>query len=107
MMLRQKTANAGDTWYSIAHLPNAIIVTTPQPRDDMVLLLVGSRHFADENDTPNGASLCKGNRPTKRGRKRKVSLTRLRQGGTASTANAMASNYLTDMQNHTSNAVAV
>ena len=41
------------------------------PRDDTALLSMGSRHFADKNDPPNGASPCKGDRPTKRGEKRR------------------------------------
>ncbi len=48
----------------IARRPNAIILTVPRPRSDTALLSVGSRHFADENDTPNSASPCKGDRPT-------------------------------------------
>ncbi len=55
----------------IVRHPNAIIITAPRPRGDMALLLVGSRHFADKNDAPNGASPCKGDHPTKRGEKRK------------------------------------
>ncbi len=55
----------------ISHCPYAIILMAPQPRGDTALLLVGSHNFADENDTPNGASPCKGNHPTKRGEKRK------------------------------------
>ena len=49
----------------IARHPKAL------PRDDTALLSVGSRHFADKNDPPNGVSPCKGDRPTKRGEKRK------------------------------------
>jgi hypothetical protein len=55
----------------ISRCPNAIILEAPRPRGDTLLLLVGSRHFSDKNDTPNGASPRKGNRPTKRGEKRK------------------------------------
>jgi hypothetical protein len=55
----------------IAHRPNAIILTAPQPRGHTALLSVGSPHFADENDAPNGASPRKGDHPTKRGEKKK------------------------------------
>ncbi len=43
------------------------------PRDDTALLSIGSRHFTDENDPPNGMSPCQSDRPTKRGEKRKSS----------------------------------
>jgi hypothetical protein len=49
----------------IARHPKAL------PRDDTALLSMGSRHFTDKNDPPNGASPCNGDRPTKRGEKRK------------------------------------
>jgi hypothetical protein len=55
----------------IARRPNAIILTAPWPCGDTALLLVGSCHFADKNDAPNGASPRKGDCPTKRGEKRK------------------------------------
>jgi hypothetical protein len=55
----------------ISRYPDAIILTAPRPCGDTALLSVGSRHFADKNDAPNGASPCKGDRPTKRGEKRK------------------------------------
>jgi hypothetical protein len=41
------------------------------PHDDTALLLMGSRHFADKNDPPNGVFPCKGDHPTKRREKRK------------------------------------
>jgi hypothetical protein len=55
----------------ISRCPNTIILTAPRPRGDTALLLMGSRHFADENDAPNVVSPCKGDRQTKRGEKRK------------------------------------
>jgi hypothetical protein len=55
----------------IARHPNAIILMAPRPCGDTALLSVGSHHFADKNDAPNGASPRKGNRPSKRGEKRK------------------------------------
>jgi hypothetical protein len=55
----------------ITRHPNAIILMAPRPCDDRALLSVGSHHFADKNDAPNGASLCKGDRSTKREEKRK------------------------------------
>jgi hypothetical protein len=55
----------------IARHPKAIILMAPLPHDDTTLLSMGSRHFADKNDPPNGASPCKGDPPMKRGEKRK------------------------------------
>ena len=55
----------------ISRHPKAIILTAPLPRDDTSLLSMGSHHFTHENDAPNSASPGKGDRPTKRGEKRK------------------------------------
>jgi hypothetical protein len=55
----------------IARHPKAIILMAPMPHNDTALLLMGSHHFADENDPPNGVSPSKADRPTKRGEKRK------------------------------------
>ena len=46
------------------HHPGAIILRAPRPHSDMALLSMGSHHFTDKNDAPNGASPCKGDRPT-------------------------------------------
>jgi hypothetical protein len=56
---------------SISCHPKAIVLTATLPCDDTALLSMGSGHFADNNDAPNGASPRKGDRPTKRGEKRK------------------------------------
>jgi hypothetical protein len=92
----------------IARRPNAIILTTPHPRGDTALLSVGSRHFVDKNDAPNGASPCKGDCPTKMGEKRKSPS----QGLGSMVLHplpmpSIASNYPTDAQHHTSTAVVV
>jgi hypothetical protein len=55
----------------IARHPKAIILMAPLPCNDTALFSMGSCHFADKNDPPNGVSPCKGDRPTKRGEKRK------------------------------------
>jgi hypothetical protein len=54
----------------ISCCPDAIILMAPRPCGDTALLSVGSRHFADKNDTPNYASPHKGDHQMKRGEKR-------------------------------------